>query len=177
MKNSIRITLCGLTAALAATITLAAYFPYITYAAPAIAGLMMLIPIIEINCKWAWGCYAASILPVFLMAEPEAKIMYIFLFGWYPIAKAVIERINRRWLEWIIKIIAFNAAVLFVYGVLAGIMNISVEEFGEFGKYSIYIFLAVGNAAFIFYDMAISQIANIYMLRVHPHIKKFFKVK
>ena len=177
MKKTVKLTVCAFTAALATVLVLSAYFPYVTYAAPAIAGLMMLVPLIEINIRWAFGAYAASILPVFLLAEPEAKLLYIFFFGWYPLAKAIIERINHRWLEWIIKIIVFNAAIIVAYAIIMFSPDFSIDEFEVLGKYGIYIFLALGNIVFILYDIAIARTASYYLCRLHPRVKKIFSSK
>lgn len=177
MKQNAKITLCALSAALAAVFVLAAYFPYVTYAAPALAGLMMLVPVIEMNLRWAFGCYIASLMPVLLLAEPEAKLLYVFFFGWYPIAKALIERINKHLPEWIIKLVVFNIAVIAAYAVMSVITDVSLEEFGVFGKYGAYIFLALGNIVFVLYDFAIAQVATFYLLRIHPQVKRMFSRK
>lgn len=177
MKQNAKITLCALSAALASVFVLAAYFPYVTYAAPAVAGLMMIVPLVEINISWAFGAYAASLLPVLLLAEPEAKLLYVFFFGWYPIVKALIERMRRRIPEWIIKIAVFNVAVVAAYAALSLLTDISLEEFGILGKYGALIFLAAGNVVFVLYDFAIVQVASYYMQRLHPQVRRLFKIK
>ena len=52
MKNSKKITFSAIMAALATVIMLVSYFPYLTYAVPAIAGLCIMVVVIEINKKW-----------------------------------------------------------------------------------------------------------------------------
>lgn len=175
MKKTAKITLCALSAAVAACLTLAAYFPYVTYAAPAVAGLVLLIPLVETNIRWAFSSFAVSVLPVMLFAEVEAKLMYVFFFGWYPIVKALIERIDKRWIEWIIKFIVFNLAIIFIYGFLSKIVDISLEDMGSLGKYGAIILLVLANITFLFYDVAIEKMASFYVIRLHPHIKKIFK--
>ena len=175
MKKTAKITFCAMLAALAAIACLAAYFPYITYAAPAIAGLMLLPAVIEINVFWAFGGFAASLLPVLLLAETEAKLLYLFFFGWYPIVKALIERIDRRRIEWPIKVAVFNVAIVSAYFVISRFTDVSLEEFGQLGKYGAIIFLIAGNVVFVLYDIAVNQVASIYMVRIHRQIKRLFK--
>ena len=89
MRKSLKITFSGLCAALATIIMITAYFPYLTYATPAIASLVIMVCFIEIDAKWAVACYLASILPIFLTAEiesngkstllPKATLPYILL--------------------------------------------------------------------------------------------------
>ena len=54
MKNTNKITLCALLSALAVVLMLTAYFPYLTYAVPAFAGLCIMAVLIEIGPKWAF---------------------------------------------------------------------------------------------------------------------------
>lgn len=153
------------------------YFPYLTYAVPAITGLLTMMLVIEINVKWAFAAYIAASVLVFLFAEPESKLMYICLFGYYPILKALIERINKPVIEWILKLAVFNAAVVLVYAVFAGMFGVSLDDLGDFGKYGAYILLAMGNAAFVLYDIAISRLSGAYMIRIHPKINRLLKIK
>ena len=81
---------------------LLSYFPYFTYAVPAITGLLTMMLVIEINVKWAFVAYIAASVLIFIFAEPESKLMYICLFGYYPIVKSLIERINKPVIEWVL---------------------------------------------------------------------------
>ena len=110
-------------------------------------------------------CRAGGQAPVYL------------LFGYYPILKAVFDRRKSRALEWILKLAVFNAAIITVYFVLARAFGVSVEEFGEFGKYSEYIFLLLGNAVFVFYDIAVSRMAAVYMNMLHPRVQRILRGK
>ncbi|MGI6279480.1 MAG: hypothetical protein ACOYJS_02850 [Acutalibacteraceae bacterium] len=175
MKQSNKITLSGLMAALACVFMLLSYFPYLTYGIPALAGLFIMVTVIEIDCKWAAGAYLTSAVLVFLFAEPESKLMYITLLGYYPIVKALIERIDKPLIEWVIKISIFNAAVFLVYFVLAGLFSISLDDLGKRGKYGTALLLALGNGAFVLYDIALSRISAVYMAMLHKTLRKFFK--
>lgn len=175
MKQNSKITLCSMMAALATAFMLLSYFPYLTYAIPAIAGLFIMVAVIEIDCKWALGAYISSAFLTFLLAEPESKLIYICFFGYYPIIKAVLEKIRKPILEWVIKIFIFNGAVLLVYFMFAGLFGVSVDEFVEWGKYGAIGLLALGNVVFVLYDIAVSRIAMVYIGVLHPKIRKIFK--
>ena len=121
--------------ALAVVIVLSAYFPYLTYALPAMAGLCIMVVLIEINAKWAFLTYISSALISFFIAESEAKLLFICIFGYYPILKSIIEKLRNNVLEWIMKIIYFNAVIILVYSVLSKLFIISKEEFAILGNY------------------------------------------
>lgn len=175
MKQNTKITLSAMMAALATAFMLLSYFPYLTYAIPAVAGLFIMVTVIEINCKWAAGAYLSSAVLVFLLAEPESKLLYITFFGYYPIVKALLEKFRKPVAEWAVKILLFNSAVLLVYFVFAGAFGVSVEDFGEWGKYGAIGLLGLGNIVFVLYDIAVSRMAMVYMAVLHPKLKKLFK--
>lgn len=172
MKKTAKITLCAMMAALSAVVMLVSYFPYLTYAIPAFAGLFVMVVVIEINRKWAVLTYIASAIIVFLLAETESKLMYIMFLGYYPILKSALEVMHKPVFEWIIKIIVFNAAVVAVYVVFSQMFGITLDDIDILGRYGAVILLAVGNAVFVVYDIAVSRMAMVYMYVLHPKIKK-----
>ncbi len=175
MKKTKCITLCGLMAALASLFMLTSYFPYLTIAIPAMAGLFVMVSVIELGAKWGILTYLASAVIVFLIAEPEAKLLYILFFGYYPILKAVMERQKSRVLEYIVKFLIFNVAIVLTYSVFAGVFGIELGDFDDFGKYTVVILLTVANIVFIIYDKAVSQLAGFYMYRLHSIVKRILK--
>ncbi len=173
-KNTSKVTFCAMMAALAAVFMLLSYFPYLTYAIPAIAGLFIMVALIETNAKWALLSYISSAVLVFLFAESESKLMYICFLGYYPILKAIIERLKSRVLEWVIKILSFNAAVLLVYYVFAALFGISLDDL-NFMKYGAVMLLALGNIVFVIYDIMVSKMAATYIIKMHPRVSKMIK--
>ena len=162
-------------AALASVFMLASYFPYLTYAIPAIAGLFIMSAVIELGNRWGFMSFIASAVLVFLFAEPEAKLMYIGFLGYYPILKAIIEKLRKPVIEWTLKMVCFNAAVLVIYFVFAKAFGISFEDFGPLGKYGALITLAIGNAVFVVYDIAVARMAMFYSYVIRPKIKGLLK--
>lgn len=177
MKNTKNITLCAVISALSAVFMLLGYFPYFTYAVPAVAGLFFIVPLIEINKKYALFSYIVSSVLVLLIAEPETKVLFVLLFGYYPIIKAVIEKLKKPVCEWLIKIAVFNISVLLCYAILKLLTNIDVDDFGVLGKYGAYIFLMISNIAFVLYDIAISKVTVFYLWRLHGKVENILKTK
>lgn len=175
MKRTNKITLCSLMSALAVVIMLTAYFPYLTYAVPAFAGLCIMVVLLELGNKWAVSAYIVSAVLTVLLCEPEAMLIYVFLLGYYPILKAVIERVNKPFLEWPIKIVIFNAVVILVYRFIAQLFGVNLSDSNDFGKYTVYIVLAVANPVFVVYDITVSKMAVFYFYKIQPKLKKFFK--
>lgn len=175
MKNTSKITLCAVCAALSAVFMLTSYFPYLTYAIPAVAGLFVMVPLIETGTSFGVATYAVSAVLIMLFGEIEASLLYVFLFGYYPVLKAVIERIRRMALEWIIKLLCFNVAVIVAYFVSSSVFAVSFDDLGILGQYGAVIFLLLCNIVFVLYDIAISRVSVFYMARLHGKIKKMIK--
>lgn len=173
MKNTKKITLCGIFVALSVAIMLVSYFPYLTYSVPAVAGLCIMAIVIEYNWKWAFLGYLASAFLVFLFAETEAKLLYVFILGYYPIIKSLVEKLNKPIIEWLIKLIIFNIGLVLIYGLFSNIFGIQKEDFDFFGKFGIYLALVIVNIVFVIYDIAVSRMALFYIYVVRPKIKKF----
>ncbi|MBR4073776.1 MAG: hypothetical protein IKK24_07520 [Clostridia bacterium] len=176
MKNNAKLTLCAVMSALAVVIVLAAYFPYLTYALPAMAGLCIMVVLIEINAKWAFLTYLSSAIISFFIAESEAKLLFICIFGYYPILKALIEKLRNSVFEWVIKLIYFNATIILVYFLLSGLFAVSTEDFGILGQYGAYIFLGAANLVFVLYDICVSRMAMFYLYKLQPKISRVFKI-
>lgn len=175
MKNTSKITFSAIMSALAVVIMLTSYFPYLTYAIPAIAGLCVMVVLIETDYKWAVFTYISSAVLVFMFAEMESKFLYLFLFGYYPILKSLIEKINKQIFEWILKIIIFNILILLVYGVFSKLFALSLDDFGALRQYGVAILLVLSNIVFIVYDIAVSRISMVYINMLHPKINRLFK--
>ena len=175
MKKTGKITVCAMMVALASALMLTSYFPYLTYAIPAVAGLFIMVAVIETDVKWATVSYIASAIIVFIMAEPEAKMLYVLFFGYYPIVKSLSERLKSRITEYLLKFLVFNASIIVAYLLMWVLLGISIDEMGEFGKYTAIVMLVAGNIIFPIYDIAVAQVARFYIARVHPAVAKIFK--
>lgn len=175
MKTVNKITLSAVLAALSAVLMLVSYFPYLTYAVPAVAGLFIMVVVIEINCKWAFLSYLSASFLTFLFAETESKLMFICFFGFYPIIKCLIESINKPVIELLIKLVVFNICVITIYKLLAQIFMVTFEDFTVLKQYGEIILLVAANLVFVIYDISVSRMAAFYSETIHSKIAKLFK--
>lgn len=176
MKKTKCLTLCAVLAALSSVMMLFGLFPYLTYAVPAIAGLFVAVALIETDYGFAFATYLASSLIVAFYPDNESKLLYICFLGFYPILKALIERIRSRFAEWVLKTAAFNICALVYYILLTKLFGVSFDDVGDMMKWGIYVFWALANVVFVVYDVTFSRLAAVYMLKIHPKVKKIFKM-
>lgn len=180
MKKTANLALCGVFSALALVILLLTLFPFATYALPALAGLCFVPLTVECGKGWALSAYAAvSLLALLLVPDIEAKMLFIAFFGYYPIIKALLERLPNRVWEWLCKTVLFNVAAVLGYAALS-LVGFSLDAFRlegvELPLYGFLLaFLVAGNGIFILYDIGITRMLPSYFSRVRPFLCRIFR--
>ncbi len=179
MKNTVKITCCGVISALAVVVMLATNIPIALYTVPCIAGLFFIIPTIEFGTKWGFLCYfITSVLSVVLPTEREALVVFIGLLGYYPILKMVIERIGKRLFETIIKFAVFNLSIVASYGVIIKLLGYNVFENEHASvKVTAIALLVAGNAVFWVLDYAITQLIRLYFVKFRKSVRRILGLK
>ncbi len=178
MKNSAKTALGGMIAALSlVTMLLTAVIPYLTYALPAFSGALLVLMVIEINKKWAVCTFAAvSVLSFLILPDKEAAMMYFAFFGCYPIIKPIIEeKFSSKIIRLSLKALFFNAAAVSAYLIIIYVFGIPIEETEEFGKWAIPMLLVMGNVMFVLYDLCITRLVTLYLLKWQKKFRRLFK--
>lgn len=168
-KPAFRLAFCAAVAGLEVVMMLAAGLIRVgTYAAPCFAGMLTTAVVIEYRCKWALGVYVtASVLSFFLTADKEAALLFVLLFGYYPIFKNVIERrIAAPFPRWFLKFAVFNAAAVASFYIAALLLGVPASEYTLFGVYLPHVFLLAGNAFFVLYDLSVNAFVRLYVQRL-----------
>lgn len=177
-RKSYSTALGGIVASLAVVLMFfTGVFPFATYALPALAGLLMVVIVIDFDYKWALSVYAVvSILALLITPDREAAIMFIAFFGYYPTLKSIFEKLKSRVLEWILKFLVFNVAVISAYYVIINFLGMPdiMSEINEFGKYGVLIFLGLANVTFLIYDIAITKLITLYLKWFKPKFLRKF---
>ncbi len=175
MKQSAKIALGGILCALSLVCMLLTVLPISQMGLPALAGVVLLPIILELGVKWGWMAYACvGLLSLLITPSMEAKILFIAFFGYYPVLKALIERLRKLWLEWVIKLAVFNVAMVASYGVLVLLFNFPTSEFEIFGFNLPLVILAIANVAFVLYDIALTGVVTTYLRVLHPRLARMF---
>ncbi len=159
-----------LTALSVAAMFLTAVLPFFTYILPIAASILMIAAVREMGRFWAFGIYAAvCVLSLLVVADKEAALMYAAFFGYYPIIKENLERLPKA-LGVTFKLLIFNAGVIAAYFLLLKLFGVPAEEFGEFGKYTEYILLGLGNIVFLLFDFLLTKLMRLYTKRLQKRI-------
>ncbi len=181
MKNKVSfvVSLGGIISAFCLfSMFLTGVMPMFVYTLPALAGALLIIIVIELGVKWAFVTYSTvGILSLFITPDKEAAVMFIMFLGYYPIVKSFFEKSRIRSLEWLLKLVCFNASVILAYQIIIKIFGITdvLNEFGELGQYGTWAFLAAANVVFIIYDIALTKIISAYINWFRPKILRKLK--
>ena len=105
---------CGIVAALCvALMLLGAVIPIAMFIAPAVAGFLVATVCVECGMQLALTAYAAvSLLALLFVPDKEVALIFVFLLGYYPLAKPKFERIRPAVLRIVCKLLLCNGTVL-----------------------------------------------------------------
>ena len=175
-KKSAQVALGGIATGMCIALMFATgMIPFSYYALPALAGLVLIAVREENGLSTALIVFVAvSLLSVFVVPIKEAALLFIAFFGYYPILQESFAKIRPGALSWVVRFVIFNAAVAAAYWVIVHVFGITeiLEEFGNFGKYSVLVLLAFANVFFVIYDGAVRNITLAYRNWLRPKILK-----
>lgn len=169
MKTSVKVAFCGIVAALISVVMTASFIPNVTFAVPAVAGLLTISVFAEAGVAPAVLCFVASGILSFFISDRTSWLLYLLLFGYYPIVKPFIEKIKSPVIRWAVKLLIFNAAACACYAIEILIVDFTLKKW-----LLVAVFLS-GNLAFLLYDIAVSKIAALYYARLRVKISSIFK--
>ncbi len=172
-KKTFNLAFCAVLSGLSvALMFLTGLIPIGTYAAPCIVGVLLCAAVIECGYAGALCVYAvSSVLSFLLSADKEAVLYYIAFFGLYPILKGIIERIKPIWLQYMVKLVFFNAAMVAIFFIGINVLGIPKESFNLFGIYLPWVFLLVGNVVFVIYDICATRLISLYLFKWREKLK------
>ena len=177
MNQSGKVALGGIVTALSVVcMLLTGLIPMGTFALPGLAGLFLVVIVIELGRKWAWMVYfAVSVLSILFAADKEAALLFVLFLGYYPILKAVLERIRAKWLQIVFKLLIFNAAMVACYFLALAVLQVPADSFELFGVSIPGLLLLLGNGVFLLYDYALTGLVATYVSRLQKHVRHMLR--
>ena len=167
---------CGMAAALSvALMLLGAVFPIAMFIAPAVASFLIATVCVECGKTMALTAYGAvSLLSLLFVPDKEVALIFVFLLGYYPLAKPRFDRIRPAVLRCVCKLLLCNGTVLAMYGLVFLLVPAgSISQ--ELRTTALTVSLAtlvMGNVAFVLYDRALHNMLMMYRLVWRPKLHK-----
>lgn len=170
-----RLTVSAILAALSIVlIYTASVTPSLRLALTAAAGLIPSVIVINSGIKRGFLFYGAvSMLALLISPSKDIAIAYFLVFGHYPMFKSLIERLNRLWLEWLVKILFFNAVAIACYFTVYIVVGPDVIHglAPALEGMALPLIFLILNVVFVIYDLGFSKLIRFYRERIEKFIK------
>ena len=160
MKNSRTIALAAILSALSvALLFIGSASQIMDLSCAAMASIIVVYAVIELKGVWPYLIYAVtSLISLLILPDKFASVIYFLFAGYYPMLKLLFEKMRKPVVEWILKLVVFNAAI-------SGIIWVSLQflYLEEEGVAFTWIVYAVSNAVFILFDIALTRLISAYL--------------
>lgn len=169
-KNAIRVLTLGamMTALGVVCLYLSSMLPTMRLSLVALAGLLPCVMVMAGGIPSGFAAYGATAVLAFLIVpNKSAALLYLVVFGHYPMIKSLAERVGNRVLEWTIKLGTFNVALTIIVLFARAIFS---EIFGA--EWAIWVIYLGGNAIFLLYDFAFSGLILVFNSKFGKLLRK-----
>lgn len=118
--------------------------------------------------RWALSGFVVSLLLSFWMVPDKLGLIpFAVLFGPYPVLKNLVERLERLWLEWVIKLAGFGLLLLAGYTLFSTLLPPVLLT----GMTPIVV-AAVLIAGFVVYDLLFTSWIHFFLMRIAPRLNR-----
>ena len=171
-----KIALCGIFGALALAMMLAGnLLPIAVYLCPAAAGLLILPIARETEPGTGWLFFAGlSLASLLLLPDKEPALLFSMLLGYYPLVRVYLQRLRFFPLRWACKLLLFNGTMFAAYRLLLRLFASPAlqADMAQLTGWLLPVFLGLANLTFIFYDLLVARLEELYRVFIHPRLEK-----
>ena len=156
-----KLTRSGLLTALSCVlIFMTSFMPTMDLTVTAAAGLITSVTMIHCGASYSISLYGAtSIISLIILPNKSMAVLYTVFLGCYPILKSYFERVKKRYIQWILKLINFNLVFCGLW-LFAGEML--TAELPAVNGIMIIVQLVL-NVVFVIYDIAVTRLISLYL--------------
>ena len=106
---------------------------------------------------------AASVLGLFMLPDKGVAVLFLAFLGLYPVAKGRLETLERRTVEWGLKLSWFNLTLTLFWFVMQQLLLPEAPEWLEHNALLLYV---LGNLIFVMYDVGLSRLITLLRIRL-----------
>lgn len=161
MKPVKKLSFTSLIAAFSLILLFAAgFFSALSITLAVFASLLVAIVFLECGRTHAMLCYlTVALLSVLFVTDKSVPLMYILIFGPYPIFKSAAESVRLVCVEYLLKLLFLNAALAVLCLLLKAFAAFPVLPDIPWVYPLTLLFL---NGAFFIYDLGFSRLVSLY---------------
>ncbi len=121
-----------------------------------------------LECGMGYGILGYVVISAlgFLLVPDKTITLweFILLLGYYPVVKCLIERLDKLWLEWSLKLVFFWIASSILLWLFKAVLMIPVVT-----AFSVWLYPIAGVVLLCIYDYALSMILSYYNNRLRRY--------
>lgn len=144
-------------------------WPFGTAALLCAASAFVAFSVLECGIGYGVLCYLVIAALSFLLVPDKTVTLweFVLLLGYYPVVKCCIERLNRLWLEWGIKVLFFSAMTVLLLLLFQYVLSIPIVA-----KFPVWLYGVGGVGLLAVYDYALSLLLSYYQNRLKGKLRK-----
>ena len=141
----------------------------------AVAGLAVGVAISAAGYLSGLFCYLVSgLLALLLVPAKQVAVLYLCLFGIYPLIKSKLERLKVRALEYVLKLVYFNLVLVALYHLAFALVFARIGEGLNPAMPLLPLLMLAGSVIFLLYDFAFSRVMSLLQARLVPLLRRRF---
>ncbi len=162
-KKTSKLAYSGVIAALSVLLLyLSSVLPTLRIGLVAVAGVLPAVMVVRFGISSGFMVYAiTSLITLILLPGKGTVLLYVVIFGHYPMFKSLFERSKRLWIEWVAKLALFN--ILLTLIIL--ISDALIYDLTGSSEIAVPIIYLVGNVVFIAYDIGFTGLIAKYIVK------------
>lgn len=130
----------------------------------AAAGLFPMAAVLYAGRPAGYLCWAAvSLLGLFMLPDKGVALLFLAFLGLYPVVKGRIETLERRLVEWGLKLCWFELTLTLFWFVFQELFLPGAPEWLTGSALLLYL---LGSLVFICYDIGLSQLITLLRTRL-----------
>lgn len=104
---------------------------------------------------------ATGLLTLILCPDWELAVLYLCFFGWYPIAKPLLDRIPGRVLRWGVKLALFNGIQVLIWFITLQVLyDGALRSLPPIVLWLLAAFLVLWNLLLILMDLFLNRVVD-----------------
>ena len=136
-----------------------------------IASLLVVYAILELRGAYPFALWiGTSFLGLLLLPQKSPVIFYALFAGYYPIAKAALEKRFPRWFAWILKLVVFHLSLALFVGILKIFLPGELSSYFE-KPWLPFTLYGLSLACFILFDLLLSRLVPLYYNRLQKYLR------
>lgn len=148
----------------------ACLFPTGQWGWTAVAGLGPLAVVASVGVKSGLLCWGGvSVLALLLLPNKFCALLFVLLFGIYPVIKSEAERMKQQAFGWVLKLAVFNLSITVLWFAMGALIAASLPQILVDNR---VLFYCAGSIVFVVYDLGLTKLIQFYLSRVDRVIRR-----